>query len=135
MAEGVHHLEHNLIRYMPQIVTSASPTLTAAEINTQVEFDRTFRTIVKEHAYKGKKVLFIAGLNIDISPQPGQRFPLTKYVPWAAYVQDRDGYYFTLEQQELVQTLEQQSADNPDEIDLESAIATMAGSAEIIIEA
>jgi hypothetical protein len=50
-------------------------------------------------------------------------------------VQDRDGYYFTLEQQELVQTLEQQSADNPDEIDLESAIATMAGSAEIIIEA
>ena len=54
--------------------------------------------------------------------------------PWAAYVQDRDGYYFTLEQQELIQTLEQQSADNPDEIDLESAIATMAGSAEIIIE-
>ena len=96
---------------------------------------RTFRTIVKERAYKGKKVLFIAGLNIDISPQPGQRFPLTKYVPWAAYVQDRDGYYFTLEQQELIQTLEQQSADNPDEIDLESAIATMAGSAEIIIEA
>ena len=135
MAEGVHHLEHNLIRYMPQIVTSASPTLTAAEINTQVEFDRTFRTIVKDRAYKGKKVLFIAGLNIDISPQPGQRFPLTKHVPWAAYVQDRDGYYFTLEQQELVQTLEQQSADNPDEIDLESAIATMAGSAEIIIEA
>ena len=135
MAEGVHHLEHNLIHYMPQIVTSASPTLTAAEINTQVEFDRTFRTIVKERAYKGKKVLFIAGLNIDISPQPGQRFPLTKNVPWAAYVQDRDGYYFTLEQQELVQTLEQQSADNPDEIDLESAIATMAGSAEIIIEA
>ncbi len=135
MAEGVHHLEHNLIRYMPQIVTSAAPTLTAAEINTQVEFDRMFRSIVKDQAYKGKKVLFIAGLNIDISPEPGTRFPLTKYVPWAAYVQDRDGYYFTLEQQELVQTLMQQSADNPHQIDLESAIATMASSDEISIEA
>lgn len=135
MAEGVHHLEHNLIRYMPQIVTSTAPALTAAEINTQVEFDRTFRTIVKERAYKGKKVLFIAGLNIDISPEPGMQFPLTKYVPWAAYVQDRDGYYFTLEQQELVQTLEQQSADNPDQIDLENAIEKMAASAEFVVEA
>lgn len=134
MEEGAHHLEYNLIRYMPQIVTSASPALTAAEINTQVEFDRTFRSIVKEQAYKGKKLLFIAGLNIDISPEPGQLFPLTKFVPWAACVQDRDGYYFTLEQQELVQTLELQNIENPDQIDLESAIAKMDGSTEIIIE-
>jgi hypothetical protein len=134
MKEGAHHLELNLIDYMPQIVTSNSPTLLAAQITTQIEFDRTFRTIVKEHAYKGKKVVFIAGLNIDISPQSGQLFPLTKFVPWAAYIQDSDGYYFTLEQEELVQTLQQQSVENSDQIDLEHAIRMMASAEEIKIE-
>ena len=89
---------------------------------------------MKEHAYKGKKVLFIAGLNIDISPQSGQLFPLTKFVPWAAYIQDSDGYYFTLEQKELVQTLQQQNAENPDQIDLEHAIRMMASAQEIKID-
>ena len=134
MEEGAHHLEHNLINFMPQIVTSNSSSLLAAQITAQIEFDRTFRTIVKEHAYKGKKVLFIAGLNIDISPRPDQLFPLTKFVPWAAYIQDGDGYYFTLEQDELVQTLQQQSNDNPDQIDLEDAIRMMASAEEIKID-
>ena len=134
LEEGAHHLEHNLIDYMPQIVTSSSPQLLAAQITTQIEFDRTFRTIVKEQAYKGKKVLFIAGLNIDISPQADQLFPLTKFVPWAAYIQDSDGYYFTLEQEELVQTLQQQNDDNPDQIDLEDAIRMMASAEEVKIE-
>ena len=132
--EGFHHLEPNLIRFMPQIITTQSPTLMAAQINTQIEFDRTFRTIVKEHGYHGKKVLFISGLNIDISPQAGQLFPLTKFVPWAAYIQDRDGSNFTLEQHELVQTLEQQSTSNPDQIDLEAAIRTMTEAEEIKVE-
>jgi len=64
-------------------ITSNSHNLLATQITTQIEFDRTFRTIVKKHAYKGKKVLFIAGLDVDISSQPGQLFPLTKFVPWA----------------------------------------------------
>ncbi len=134
MKESVHHLEHNMIRFMPQIVTSKSPVLTAAQINTQIEFDRTFRTIVKEHDYKGKKVLFIAGLNIDISPQSDQLFPLTKFVPWAAYAQDRDGFYYTLEQQELVQLLKQQSTENPDQINLENAIRMMTEAEEVKVE-
>lgn len=134
LEEGVHHLEHNLIRYMPQIITARSPNLTAAQINTQIEFDRTFRTIVKEHSYQGKKVLFITGLNIDISPQVGQLFPLTKFIPWAAYIQDRDGSYSTMEQGELAQTLEQQSTDNPDQIDLEAAIQSMTEAEEIKLE-
>lgn len=134
LEEGSYHLEHNMIRYMPQIVTKSSPVLTAAQINTQIEFDRTFRTIVKEHGYKGKKVLFIAGLNIDISPESDQLFPLTKFVPWAAYVQDRDGFYYTLEQQELVQLLEQQSTDNPEQIDLEQAIQIMTEAEEVKVE-
>jgi hypothetical protein len=134
LEEGAHHLENNMIRYMPQIVTAHSPALTAAQINTQIEFDRTFRTIVKEHGYKGKRILFIAGLNIDISPESEQLFPLTKFVPWAAYVQDRDGFFYTLEQQELVQLLEQQSTDNANQIDLEQAIQIMTEADEVKIE-
>jgi len=132
--EGVHHLEHNLIRYMPQIVTDPWPILVAAQLNTQIEFDRTFRTIVKDRAYHGKRVLFIAGLNIDISPQAEQLFPLTKFVPWAAFVQDPDGSYTTYEQQEVVQILEQQSIDNSDQIDLEAAIKQMTEAQEIKVE-
>ncbi len=134
LEESAHHLEHNLIRYMPQIVTAASPILKAAQINTQIEFDHTFRTIVKERGYRGKKVLFIAGLNIDISPQAGQLFPLTKFVPWAAYIQDRDGSHSTMEQTELMQALEKQSIDNPDQIDLEAAIQIMTEAEEIKID-
>ena len=134
LEEGAHHLEHNMISYMPQIVTSKWPALTAAQINTQIEFDRTFRTIVKEQGYKGKKVLFIAGLNIDISPESNQLFPLTKFVPWAAYVQDRDGYYYTLEQQELVQLLRQQNIENPEQVDLDNAIQLMDSTEEVKIE-
>lgn len=132
--DSEHHLEHNLIRYMPQIITSPSPMLMAAQINSQIEFDRTFRTLVKEHAYHGKKVLFISGLNIDISPQAGQLFPLTKFVPWAASLLEQDGSYSTLEQSELAQALEQQSTDNPQQIDLEAAIKVMTEAEEIKVE-
>ena len=123
--EGAHHLEHNLIRYMPQIITAHSPMLTAAQITTQIEFDLTSRTILKAQGYRGKKVLFIAGLNIDISPQAEQLFPLTKFVPWAAFIQERDDSHSILEQRELMDALEQQSTDNPNQIDLEAAIQTM----------
>lgn len=134
MEENVHHLELNLIGTMPQIITSRSPMLTAAQLNAQIQFDHTFRTIVKERAYRSKKVLFISGLNIDISPQAEQVFPLTKFVPWAASIQERDGSYVTLEQSELIQALESQSTDNPDQIDLEEAIQIMADAEEVKIE-
>jgi len=134
MEEAAHHLEHNLIRYMPQIITSRSPMLLAAQINTQIEFDTTFRSIVKEKDYRGKRVLFIAGLNIDISPNTDQLFPLTKFIPWAAYLQDQDGHSTTFEQQELMQALEQQSIDNPDQVDLEAAIQIMTEAEEVKVE-
>ena len=88
----------------------------------------------REHGYQGKMIFFMAGLNIDISPQTGQLFPLTKFTPWAAYLQDRDGTSSTFEQRELVQALEQQSTDNPDQIDLEAAIQTMTEAEEIKIK-
>ncbi len=129
--EGRDHLEKNLINVMPYVVTSRWPALTAAQANTQVEFDRAFRTLVKEPTYKHKKILFIAGLNVDISPQEGQLFPLTKFIPWAAYVQDEYGNHQTWEQAELHEQLQMQSVENPDQVNLETAIEIMENAKEI----
>ena len=129
--EGRDHLENNLLDVMPYIVSSEWPALTAAQANTQVEFDRTFRTIINEPAYRNKKVLFISGLNVDISPQEGQVFPLTKFIPWAAYVQDENGNHQTWEQAELYEQLQAQSTENPDQVDLEMAIEIMESAKEI----
>ena len=132
--EGEHHLERSLLKFMPSIVTSSSPLLVAAQVSTQVEFDRTFRSIVKEHSYQGKNLVFISGLNIDISPEEDNLFPITKFVPWAAYIQRQDGSYQTMEQDELVNALLEQSADNPDQIDLEQVIDKMSNTDEVIID-
>ena len=131
--EGRSHLENNLINPMPWIVTSPAPLLVAAQVNTQVEFDRAFRSIVRAPEYQGKRLLFISCLNIDISPQEGQLFPLTKCVPWAAYIQDGEGNAHTLEQAEIAEQLMQQSSENPDQIDLEVAIQQMIDAREIRI--
>ncbi len=132
--ESRDHLESNLSNAMPWIVTSASPLLTAAQFNTQIEFDRTYRTIVKEHEYTDKNLLLISCLNIDISPSEGQVFPLTKCVPWAAYIQDNNGNSRTIEQNELIELLLQQSADNPQKINLEEAIQAMVDAPGVRIE-
>lgn len=124
--EGKDHQELGLLGAMPWIVTSEHPLLTAAQINTQVEFDRVFRTAAQCPSYRGKRLLFIAGLNIDISPQLGETFPTTNFVPWAAYYQERSGEHRILEQAELLEALSAQAPDNPDEIDLEAAIREMA---------
>ncbi len=129
--EGRSHLEQNLLPVMPWILASRSPLLTAAKVNTQVEFDRTYRSILREESYRNKRVFFIAGLNIDISPDSGQMFPLTKFVPWAAYVQQPDDKHHNFEQDELFSQLQAQSADNPDQTDLENAIRLMSEAAEV----
>jgi hypothetical protein len=131
VASGI--LNRNLIKAMPEILRSHSPALTAAKVNSQVEFDRTFRTIVKEKSYRGKKVIFISGIHIDISPSAGQLFPLTKFVPWAAYIQNENGEGYTLEQHELDTALRKQSTDNPHKIDLTAAIHQMESEPEILL--
>jgi len=133
--EGQSHLEQNLLNPMPWIVTSAAPLLIAAQVNTQAEFDRAFRSIVKEKNYRDKRMVFISCLNIDISPREGQTFPLTKCVPWAAFIQDGRGNHYTLEQAELTARLNEQSTDNPEQIDLEDAIHRMEEEQEIRIVA
>ncbi len=124
-------LNRNLITAMPGIISSKAPTLTAAQVNAQMEFDRTFRTIVKEKAYRGKKVVFVSGIHVDVSPKESQLFPLTKFVPWAAYIQKENGEGYTLEQQELYDVLMEQSAENPHKIDLTEAIHKMEDEPEI----
>ena len=133
--EGREHLEQNLINAMPWILTSEHPALTAAKVNTQVEFDRTYRTILREPAYRNKNFLFIAGIHIDISPQPKQVFPLTKFIPWAAYHQTSSGEHQIFEQAELNQRLQVQSVENPSKLDLEEAIRVMEDEQEVLIDA
>jgi hypothetical protein len=78
-----------------------------------------------------KNLLFVAGLNIDISPDPGEDFPLTKFVPWAAFLQRSDGTQEIFEQDELLQRLGAASSRNPTQLDLEQAIQAMASKREI----
>lgn len=124
-------LEHNLIAPMPWILTSKHPLLTAACANTLSEFDRTYRSLVQDSAMNGRNLLFVSGLNIDISPRQGEEFPLTKFVPWAAYLQHADGRREILEQEELVERLGAASTSNPAQIDLERSIETMASKREV----
>jgi len=133
--EGRGHLEHNLLPVMPWILDSHSPLLVAAKVNTQVEFDRTYRSILRAPGYRDARVFFISGLNIDISPTAELLFPLTKFIPWAAYLQQPDGEHRILEQDELFGKLEAQSAGNPDQIDLENAIRRMSDAREVSIPA
>ena len=124
-------LEHTLIAPMPWILTSKHPMLTAACANTLSEFDRTYRSLVQDSAMNGRNLLFVSGLNIDISPRQGEEFPLTKFVPWAAYLQHADGRREILEQEELVERLGAASTSNPAQIDLERSIETMASKREV----
>lgn len=128
-----NQLERNLLAPMPWILTARHPFLTAACANTQAEFDRTYRSLVQTPATRGKNLLFIAGLNIDISPIAGEDFPLTRFVPWAAYLQYADGRRELLEQEEVWQQLMAQPDDNPAQIDLERSIRAMAQQGQIEI--
>lgn len=118
-------LEANLLPAMPWIVASPSPLLTAAQANVQVEFDRTYRSLITSDAYRGKRLLFVSGLHIDCSPPTYQAFPVTRFVPWAAFVQDRKGSGFVLDQPQIVARLQEQAETNPDELHLEQSIAEM----------
>ena len=57
--------------------------------------------------------------------------PLTKFIPWAAFVQDEFGNHQTWEQAELYEQLQAQSSINENQIDLEAAIEIMEKAKEI----
>lgn len=129
--DGTRQLEQNLIGAMPWIVTSAEPMLTAAQANTQAEFDRVFRSLSQERAYRGRNLVYVTGLHVDISPADGQLFPLTKFIPWAAYVQLKTGERYILEQEALFERLNASSPLNPEQIALDDAIQLMEEAEEV----
>lgn len=131
--EGHDILEAALGPVMPALVTSPHPALDAARYVTQAEFDRTYRSIRREPAFQGKNVLFVSGLNIDVSPREGFPFPFTKFVPWAAYARLRDGRSFLLEQEQLAETLRGMPGDNPDCLSFDGTIEQMTAAPEIRI--
>lgn len=131
--EDQDHLERNLAPAMRAIVTAKWPALDAARYNTQIEFDRTYRSIQTEPEYEGKNILFVSGLHIDISPTEGLKFPLTKFVPWAAYVRYSDGSGQVIEQDELFDALRRQPKENPGQMSLDEEIDTMSGVDEVVL--
>lgn len=121
-------LERNIIDFMPRIVTSRNPLLRAAKINIQFEFARGVESIRRGKEYTGKNLLYIAGLNIDISEY--EDYPATTYfVPWAAHIQVRGNpiadFRYPVEQQALFDLLMAQGALNPDETNLKEEIVRM----------
>ncbi len=113
---------NNLHEYMPWVVTSGNPMLSAAEINVQLEFDKAYRSIVREESYHGKNLIYISGLNIDYSPEENENFPPSQFVPWAAYIQKADGSHTILEQDELYEALMRCPETNTDQINLDDMI-------------
>jgi hypothetical protein len=132
--EGHDILEVAMSPAMPTLVTSQNPALDAARFTTQVEFDRTYRSILREGAYRGKNLLLISGVNIDISPRAAFPFPLIKFVPWAAYAALRDGRTLLFEQQEISEALRKQPLENPDRLSFDESIKRMADADEIRFE-
>jgi hypothetical protein len=121
-------LEKNLIEFMPTIVTSRNPSLQAAKINIQLEFARTVESIRRGAEYAGKNLLYVAGLNIDISET--EESPATTYfVPWAAHIQLKDGtpgeYTHPLEQNRIYELIMEQESENPEQADLKEQISRM----------
>ncbi len=126
-------LEENLLAPMPWIVTAKHPLLTGACANTLAEFERTYRSFVRAPVMHGRNLLFVAGLNIDISPKHGDDFPLTKFVPWAAYLQRADGTRQVFEQDELFTRLNDACAVNPSQLDLERAIQALTRHRDVVV--
>ncbi len=118
-------LERNLIEFMPDIVSATHPPLRAAKTNIQLEFARVVESIRRSEDYKNRNLLYIAGLNIDISES--ENLPVMNYfVPWAAHVQLKDGphekYTHPIEQEALYAKLMEMSPENIDQTDLKKGI-------------
>jgi len=120
-----NRLERSLLPNLPKVLTSPYDNeLSASLICMQSEFDRSVHSVAAEESYKGKNLMLISGLNIDVSPAQDltEAFPTTMFLPWAAYVQLEDGSRRVIEQAELVSELFTQSTENPDAIDMEESI-------------
>ncbi len=89
------------------------------------KFDHTFRKLVKEKKYQDKNLIYIAGVHLYVVHNAKRAFTPTLFVPWAAYIQQRDGTHTVLEQPVLVEQLSRCPSDNTEKINLEIALQEM----------
>lgn len=117
----------NLQKFMNYIVASKFPSLTAAVIQCQEEYSRTARSIQIDSAFAGRDVFYVAGVNIDQSPKPGQivPFPNIEFVPYAALLKKRDGRTIMFDQSEVLDLLKSQSTQNDDAISINDALKSV----------
>lgn len=116
---------HELNALMPEIITSPWPALALARASIQVEFDHTFRTLVKDKKYHDKNLVYITGVHQNVMQTAKRAFIPTLFVPWAAYIQQRNGIHIVLEQPELVKHLSRCPSDNTEKINLDIALREM----------
>mmetsp|Transcript_48148 Transcript_48148/g.104847 ORF Transcript_48148/g.104847 Transcript_48148/m.104847 type:complete len:503 (-) Transcript_48148:65-1573(-) len=120
-----NRLERLLLPHMPFVLNGpCDAELMSAMTACQAEFGRTVHSVEYAPAYQGKNLIVISGVNVDVSPRPGDddAFPATVFLPWSAYVQVADGRRRMLEQAELIDALMEQSDVNLDAIDIEQCI-------------
>jgi len=120
-----NRLERLLLPHMPYVLNGPwDPELMAAMICCQAEFGRTVHSVEYEKSYKGKNLVVVSGVNIDICPELGSEgtFPSTMFLPWAAYVQLKNGKRQVYEQAEFVKLLREQSNENADAINIEKGV-------------
>ncbi len=99
--------------------------LVIVQASMQIEFEHSFKTIVREKKYQGRNLVYIAGAHQSAVEKGAQAFVPTLFVPWAAYIQPRNGKDVILKQLDLVRHLNRYSVANSDEIDLEVTLREM----------
>jgi len=112
----------NLADDIQQIVTADNPMVSAAQANLLAEFDHNCRFILKQEAFNGRRIIYLAGLNLDIVGDHSLHFPRSRFIPWAAYIQKGDNHNRVLEQEQALAELRRHSSDNPDQLNIDAAI-------------
>ncbi|MDH3980093.1 MAG: hypothetical protein OEU91_06225 [Gammaproteobacteria bacterium] len=114
--------EVNLRDQMPYIVSAQDPLFTAAEINIQKEFDANTQRIRVSSAAKGKRLVYLAGINVEAPYRGGKFLSETEFLPWQVYIQDDEGKCEVLNQVTLMRRLREASPVNPDTINLDKVL-------------
>ena len=122
--EPNYFLERHLLANIQEIVTSAAPFLTAALAASQLEFERTVATLVGNPLYKGKNLMYVAGVNIDVSPSKVEKNILgdTMFLPVASLLIDSAGKRYTMQAKPLTAALERQPVENPIAVSFDAAV-------------
>ena len=114
--------EANLRDQMPYIVSAQDPLLAAAEINIQKEFGANTQRIRDSGVAKGKRLVYLTGINVETPNRSGKGFSEAAFIPWQAFIQDDEGKCEVLNQAALFHRLREASPVNADAINLDMAL-------------